>query len=100
MMKAEKYKQALVPLEKDLALNPDRIHSRALKAYAFQRLNRTKEAKDAYREIIRRDPKNVLANNNLGTLLDQEGNYTEAAALRLRPHLLPPLTPLQRTIAP
>ncbi len=79
MMKAEKYKQALVPLEKDLALNPDRIHSRALKAYAFQRLNRTKEAKDAYREIIRRDPKNVLANNNLGTLLDQEGNYTEAA---------------------
>ncbi|HJM43602.1 MAG TPA: tetratricopeptide repeat protein [Nitrospinota bacterium] len=79
LMKAEKYKQALVPLEKDLALNPDRIHSRALKAYAFQRLNRTKEAKDAYREIIRRDPKNVLANNNLGTLLDQEGNYTEAA---------------------
>ena len=79
MMKAEKFKQALVPLEKDLALNPDRIHSRALKAYAFQRLNRTKEAKDAYREIIRRDPKNVLANNNLGTLLDQEGNYTEAA---------------------
>ena len=92
LMQSEKFQQALDPLNKDLALNPDRIHSLTLKAYALQRLNRAKEAEDVYRQIIRRDPKNVLANNNLGTLIDQEGNYTEAAkhferAVELDPEL-------------
>lgn len=79
LMRLEKFEQALEPLSKDLALNPDRTHSLALKAYALQRLNQAKVAENVYRQIIKRDPKNVLAHNNLGTLLDQKGDHPGAA---------------------
>ena len=36
-------------------------------------------AESVYRQIIKRDPKNVLAHNNLGTLLDQRGEHAGAA---------------------
>jgi tetratricopeptide (TPR) repeat protein len=81
LMRTEKFEEALEPLNKDLKLNPDRVHSLTLKAYALQRLNRLDEAKDTYRKIIQREPKNVLAYNNLGTLLDQDGKYADAAKM-------------------
>jgi tetratricopeptide (TPR) repeat protein len=81
LMRTEKFEEALEPLDKDLKLNPDRVHSLTLKGYALQRLNRLEEAKVSYRQIVQREPKNVLAYNNLGTLLDQEGKYADAAKM-------------------
>ncbi|MFQ5913490.1 MAG: tetratricopeptide repeat protein [Nitrospinota bacterium] len=90
LMRSKKFSEALDPLGKDLSLNPDRVHSLTLRAYALQRLDRSKEAKEAYRRILKRDPKNVLSYNNLGTLLDQEGNYAEAAKMFERAIALKP----------
>ncbi|MBI2880067.1 MAG: tetratricopeptide repeat protein [Candidatus Tectomicrobia bacterium] len=90
LMRLEKYQEALAPLDKDLSLNPDRVHSWTLKAYALQRLNRSKEAKETYQKIIERDPKSILAYNNLGTLLDLEGKHAEAARMFERAVALDP----------
>ncbi len=90
LMRSGTYQAALASLAKDLALNPDRVHSLELKAYALERLRRKPEAETVYREIIRQAPKNVLAHNNLGALLDQEGRHAEAAKLFERVIMLDP----------
>jgi tetratricopeptide (TPR) repeat protein len=81
LIQSKHYQAALTHLGQDLALNPDRVHSLELKTYALQQLGRSPEAKPVYREIIRREPINVLAHVNLGVILDKEGRHTEAAGL-------------------
>jgi tetratricopeptide (TPR) repeat protein len=90
LMQSETYPEALVSLDEDLVLNPDRVHSLELKAYALQQLRWIPEAETVYREIIRQEPNNVLAYNNLGALLDQEGNYADAVKLFERAIALDP----------
>ena len=90
-MKAAKYPQALEALAKDLALNPDRLHSLILQAHALQHLQRLPEAQAVYRHLLQREPNYGPAYNNLGTLLDQQGRYQDAVrmfekALTLTPH--------------
>lgn len=81
LMRAKQYREALVALANDLALNPDRLHSLELKAYAYEQLGQMSEAETAYREVIQQDSKNVLAHNNLGALFERSGQYAKAAQL-------------------
>jgi tetratricopeptide (TPR) repeat protein len=90
LIRSNKYREALDPLDADLVLNPDRVHSLEFKAYVLQQLGRIPEAKVVYREIIRQKPTNVLAHNNLGMLLEQEGKYADAVTLFERAIALDP----------
>jgi tetratricopeptide (TPR) repeat protein len=81
LIRAKQYREALASLAKDLALNPDRLHSLELKAYAHEQLRQMAEAEVVYREIILRQPENILAHNNLGALFEQSGQYARAARL-------------------
>lgn len=90
LIRSKQYREALAQLAKDLALNPDRIHSLELKAYVLEQLGQTSEAEAAYREIMLQDPENVLALNNLGALFEQAGQYASAARLLEQAVILDP----------
>jgi Flp pilus assembly protein TadD/glutathione synthase/RimK-type ligase-like ATP-grasp enzyme len=70
--------QALRNLDEQLAASPDSAHLLFDRACLLHRAGRTTEARDAYLDVLARDPSHKGALNNLGTLL-YETRYRSAA---------------------
>ena len=78
---------ALRELEARIALDPDAVSLRFDRACLLTELGRTLDGRNAYLDVLAREPSHRLALNNLGTLLHGTGYrtaartaYTEAAA--------------------
>ena len=78
---------ALLDLQTRIASNPTDVSLRFDLACLLTEMSRTLEARDAYLELLAREPSHRLALNNLGTLLHATGYrtaartaYTEAVA--------------------
>ncbi len=78
---------ALRQIETRLAAAPEEVGLAVERAGILTELGRTLEARDAYLEVLAREPSSLAALNNLGTLLYSTGYrtaartaYTEAAA--------------------
>ena len=69
---------ALRDLEGRIASNPDAVSLRFDRACLFAALGRTLEARNAYLDVLGREPSHRLALNNLGTLLYDTGYRTAA----------------------
>ncbi len=69
---------ALQNLITRLASNPDAVDLRFEFACLLAEMGRTREARDAYLELLARDPTHRLALNNLGTLVHAAGFKTAA----------------------
>jgi aromatic-L-amino-acid decarboxylase len=65
-------------LNERLASNPDDLNLRFELACLFTELGRTQEARNAYIDLLAREPSHRLALNNLGTLLHATGYRTAA----------------------
>ena len=65
-------------IEARIAAEPAAIAPRLERAGVLAELGQTLEARDAYLDILRRDPSDRLALNNLGTLLHATGYKTAA----------------------
>jgi aromatic-L-amino-acid/L-tryptophan decarboxylase len=69
---------ALCDLNSRIASNPDAVDLRFERAGLFAEMGRTLEARNAYLDLLARDPSYRLALNNLGTLLHATGYRTAA----------------------
>src|ERR1039458_1129458 len=67
---------ALADLNRRIASNPDAVSLRFDLACLLTEMGRTLEARDAYLDLLARDPSHRLALNNLGTLLHATGYRT------------------------
>jgi glutathione synthase/RimK-type ligase-like ATP-grasp enzyme len=80
--------------EERIAQRPDDVGALIGRACELDALGRTDEARDAYMEVIKRDPMHLAALTNLGTLLFNTGyrsaaRLTYAEALKHHPRDLP-----------
>ena len=75
---------AVSTLNERLASNPDEVNLRFELACLFTELGRTQEARNAYIDLLAREPSHRLALNNLGTLLHATGYRTAARIDGLR----------------
>jgi aromatic-L-amino-acid/L-tryptophan decarboxylase len=69
---------ALRDLSERIAANPDAVSLRFERACLLAEMGRTLEARNAYLELLAREPSHRLALNNLGTLLYATGYRTAA----------------------
>jgi glutamate/tyrosine decarboxylase-like PLP-dependent enzyme len=69
---------ALADLNRRIASNPGAVSLRFELACLLTEMGRTLEARDAYLDLLARDPSHRLALNNLGTLLHATGYRTAA----------------------
>jgi hypothetical protein len=69
---------AVRDLNQRIVSNPDALNLRFERACLLTELGRTLEARDAYLDILARDPSHRLGLNNLGTLLEATGYRTAA----------------------
>jgi len=69
---------ALCELDGRIASNPGAVSLRFERACLLAEMGRTLEARNAYLDLLAREPSHRLALNNLGTLLHSTGNRTAA----------------------
>ncbi len=69
---------ALQELSSRIVSNPDAVSPRFELACLLAEMGRTLEARNAYLEVLKREPSHRLALNNLGTLLEATGYRTAA----------------------
>lgn len=78
--KEEKYEEAIKMFDRVLALQPNenRLFSKAVVLY---KMNRTSEAADAFRQVLKVNPENYKSCAALGTILCEQNEFVEAATL-------------------
>ena len=69
---------ALRDLDAGIACDPDAVRLRFQRACLLAEMGRTLEARNAYLDVLAREPSHRLALNNLGTLLHSTGYRTAA----------------------
>lgn len=79
-----------------IASNPDRVDLRFEYAGLLAETGRTVEARDAYLDVLARDPAHRLALNNLGTLLYDTGYRTAARTAYAEAVARHPADPMSR----
>ena len=76
-----------------LQFDPDDASSHFIKAVALYRLKRPEESIHEFRITIEKNPKHVLAHNNLAEVLRIKGSYDEALSNAARPWNSTPTCP-------
>lgn len=79
LTKSGEVEAAQESLETSFQLQPERAE--VMQAVEHHRAGRFKEAEEVYREILRRDPKNVSATRLLGSVATEMGRYRMAKRL-------------------
>jgi tetratricopeptide (TPR) repeat protein/ADP-heptose:LPS heptosyltransferase len=82
--------EAIEPMRKAAALNPDDLEAHLNLALALKNQDRMTEAEHSYRQIVRLQPDHVDAHTNLGRILSDQGLFAAAEnsyrrALELKP---------------
>ena len=69
---------ARLALDQQLLYSPNDVSAWLRSALLWSHMGNSDEAEAAYREVLERDPHQIIALNNLGTLLMQAYRYSEA----------------------
>ena len=90
LLRRAKYDQALVIVQKQVALNPRDPQMRFWQGYIYEQMGQPQMAKPIYVGLTQEHPELAEPHNNLGVILAAEGNYGEARqmfelALRANP---------------
>jgi tetratricopeptide (TPR) repeat protein len=88
LIQAGKNSAALVALDKALSLSPGDVFASINKANVLARQDRFDESIEILKEVLKRDPKNAVANNYIAIALGKKGNYSEAEEFFQRSILL------------
>jgi Flp pilus assembly protein TadD len=100
MIGVAEYEEALRLADATLVGRPDSIAAWQYRAYALQQLGRHPEARAAYAETLRRDPRNWWAHMNLASLLAAGEQWEEAeASARRAVHLAPKAVAARRKLS-
>lgn len=84
MIRAQQYEQALDPLKRAIALEPNYFRAYNDLGVVYMKLNRLDLAADALRHAIKINDKMYLPQLNLGKVLNQQGKHKESADVLTR----------------
>lgn len=99
LLTSGQYEQAIEPLKRAVALQPNYFRAINDLGVAYLKLNRLDEAAECFRRAIKLDEKNYLPQLNLGIVLNRQNKHQDAAELlskvsRLHPEIDAVNTPL------
>ncbi|HWO02436.1 MAG TPA: tetratricopeptide repeat protein, partial [Blastocatellia bacterium] len=81
MIRAQQFEQAIEPLKRAIALEPNYFRAYNDLGVIYMKLNRLDSAADALRHAIKINDKAYLPQLNLGIVLNQQGKYKESAEI-------------------
>ncbi|MEK6302619.1 MAG: tetratricopeptide repeat protein [Acidobacteriota bacterium] len=84
LIQAQQYEQAVEPLKRALALEPNYFRAYNDLGVVYMKLNRLDLAADALRHAIKINDRMYLPRLNLGKVLNQQGKYRESAEVLTR----------------
>ncbi len=79
LLAMEQYEQAIEPLKRAIALQPDYFQAHNTLGATYLKLNQLDQAVDSFRRAIKIDERNYLPQLNLGITLNRQNKYQEAA---------------------